>query len=77
MIWAYSFRGVNPSLQGAHGRAEPFTTWWPGRRRGRREGGQNKWATGKRRREEEGGYEKGGTSSLLLLCLGKLITAFG
>lgn len=49
-----------------------------GRRRGRREEGQNKWATGKRR-EERGGYENMGkvSSLLLLLCLGKLITAFG
>lgn len=48
-----------------------------GNRRGRREGGQKKWSIGKRREEEEG-YEKDGeTSSLHLLCLGKLITAFG
>lgn len=41
MIWAYSFRGVHPSLQKVHDRAK-FTDWLPASKErdgGEREGG--------------------------------------
>lgn len=60
MIWAYSFRGVHPSLQGVHGRAK-FTEWLPASKE--RDGGERE--VGMEGKGGEGGRESTHIAALM------------